>query len=196
MNRLVTAAVFVTVMTAGFSVLAEDFVAAAGLGDDAPQEIRLWDSTPPQPIVPSEPAEKQETGPDGLTRRFNVSVPRLFVHRPQHSSITDPTSANTNGDPATAVIVVPGGGFARLADEHEGSDVCRWLSSRGIMAFQLAYRTPTAKHERPFQAPVQDLQRAVELIRSRAGEFGVKPERDWSTRIFRRRPDRCNRSVR
>lgn len=175
MNKLATAAVIVFVMTAGVGVSAQNFVAAAGFGDNELQEIRLWDSTPPQPTVPSEPPEKQETGPDGLTRRFNVSVPRLFVHPPQYSSITDSTSTDPKRDPATVVIVVPGGGFARLADEHEGSDVCRWLSSRGIMAFQLAYRTPTAKHERPFQAPVQDLQRAVELIRSRATEFGVNP---------------------
>ena len=139
--------------------------AAAALA--APPEIILWPEGVPEPVVERDPAEQTVTGPDGLTRRFNVSNPRLFVHVPE----------KTEAHLRAAVIVVPGGGFARLADEHEGSDVCRWLNTHGIVAFQLAYRTPTNKQSQPEAGPVQDLHRAIRLVRLRAAEFQVDPNR-------------------
>ncbi|MDA1229742.1 MAG: alpha/beta hydrolase [Planctomycetota bacterium] len=133
----------------------------------APPEIILWTDGVPDPVVPSDPPEKTETAADGLTRRFNVSNPRLFVHSP----------AMHDSNPRAAVIVVPGGGFGRLADEHEGSDVCTWLNAQGIVAFQLAYRTPTNKQTPPESGPVQDLRRAISIVRARAAEFQVDPDR-------------------
>src|SRR5258708_390300 len=102
-------------------------------------EIPLWPQGMPEPVVPADPPEKTEKGPNGITRRSNVSRPRLFVYEPA-------AGAPRSG---AAVIVVPGGGFGRLADEHEGSDACSWLATNGIVAFQLAYRTPTNKHAEP-----------------------------------------------
>ena len=141
------------------------FSQGAALGD--PPEIILWPEGMPEPVVESDPAEQTVTGPDGLTRRFHVSNPRLFVHVPE----------KTVAGLRAAVIVVPGGGFGRLADEHEGSDVCRWLNAHGIAAFQLAYRTPTNKQSQPEAGPVQDLHRAIRLVRLRAAEFQVDPKR-------------------
>lgn len=133
----------------------------------APPEIILWPDGVPDPVVPSDPPESTVTAADGLTRRFNVSNPRLFVHVPE-----------SQGDSLRpAIIVVPGGGFGRMADEHEGSDVCPWLNEQGIAAFQLAYRTPTNKQEQPEAGPVQDLRRAMAIVRSRAAEFHVDPNR-------------------
>jgi len=141
------------------------FSHVAALAD--PPEIILWPDGVPEPAVESDPAEQTVMGPDGLTRRFNVSNPRLFVHVPEKSE----------DNRRAAVIVVPGGAFARLADEHEGSDVCRWLNTQGIVAFQLAYRTPTNKQSQPEAGPVQDLHCAIRLVRLRAAEFQVDPER-------------------
>ena len=138
-----------------------------GAAHAEPPEIILWPEGVPEPVVPSDPAEQTVTGPDGLTRRFHVSNPRLFVH----------VSKKTEASLRAAVIVVPGGAFARLADEHEGSDVCRWLNQHGIVAFQLAYRTPTNKQSQPEAGPVQDLRQAVRLVRTRAAEFQVDPNR-------------------
>lgn len=133
----------------------------------APPEIILWPDGVPGPVVPSDPPESAVKGVDGLTRRFNVSNPRLFVHVPE-----------SKGDSLrAAVIVVPGGGYGRMADEHEGSDVCPWLNEQGIAAFQLAYRTPTNKQVEPEAGPVQDLRRAIATVRSRAAEFHVDPNR-------------------
>ncbi|HQX50046.1 MAG TPA: alpha/beta hydrolase [Planctomycetaceae bacterium] len=133
----------------------------------APPEIILWPNGVPEPTVPTEPAETTVTAADGLTRRFYVSNPRLFVHAPE----------KTGDDLRAAVIVVPGGGYGRLADEHEGSDVCKWLNAQGIVAFQLAYRTPTNKQPNPETGPVQDLHRSIALVRQRAAEFHVDPDR-------------------
>ncbi|MCD6052429.1 MAG: xylanase [Verrucomicrobia bacterium] len=127
------------------------------------REIKLWPQGMQEPVVPAEPPEAAVKGPDGITRRSNVSQPRLFVHEP-------PAGVNRSG---AGVIVVPGGGFGRLADEHEGSDACEWLAKNGIVAFQLAYRTPTNKHTEPNAGPVQDTQKAVMEVRRLASELGI-----------------------
>ena len=73
-----------------------------------------------------------------------------------------------------AVIVCPGGGYARLASDHEGRQFGEWLNSLGVSAFVLQYRLgPRYRHP----APLQDAQRAIRLVRARAGEWGVDPAR-------------------
>ncbi|MEQ2009259.1 MAG: alpha/beta hydrolase [Limisphaerales bacterium] len=130
-------------------------------------EIHLWPKGTPEPVVPADPPEKIEKGADGTSRRYNVSQPRLFVHEP-------PAGVTRTG---AAVVVVPGGGFSKLADEHEGSEACVWLAKQGIVAFQLAHRTPTTKHKEPHAGPAQDVQRAVSEVRRRAAELKVDAKR-------------------
>lgn len=131
-----------------------------------PQEIILWPEGVPEPRVPAEPAEKVEKKADGIARRSNVSNPRLVVYDiPQ----TEPAKLRS------AVLIVPGGGFGILADEHEGSDVCRWLNQHGILAFLVLHRVPTGKMPVPNAAPVQDIQKAVQEVRRRAAEFQLDP---------------------
>lgn len=132
----------------------------------APPEIRLWPEGMPAPVVPSEPPETVEKGKDGIQRRTNVSQPRLFVFEPVEG--VKRTGA--------AVIVVPGGGFGVLADEHEGSEAAEWLAKQGIVGFQLAHRAPTNKHASPNEGPAQDIQKAVLEVRRRAAEFKVDPK--------------------
>lgn len=130
-------------------------------------EIPLWPQGMPEPVVAADPPEKTEKGPDGITRRSNVSQPRLFVHEPPAGV------ARTS----VGVVVVPGGGFGRLADEHEGSDACVWLAKQGIVAFQLAYRTPTTRHTQPHVGPAQDVQRAISEVRRKAAELKLDPKK-------------------
>lgn len=74
----------------------------------------------------------------------------------------------------TAVIVCPGGGYGFLAVGHEGEEVARWLNERGVAAFVLRYRiAPRYRHP----APLQDVQRAIRLVRSRAEQWQVNPQR-------------------
>ena len=121
----------------------------------------------PDPVVPQDPAELIDQSADGIQRRTNVSKPRLFVYPP--ASGVKRTGA--------AAIVVPGGGFGRLADQHEGSDAAEWLAKQGIVAFLLAHRTPTNMHSVPSLGPAQDLQKAVIEVRHHAQDYQVDPHK-------------------
>lgn len=74
----------------------------------------------------------------------------------------------------TAVVVCPGGGYRGLAIDHEGDQVARWLNSLGITAFVLKYRLGP-KYHHPTQ--LGDVQRAIRVVRNRATEFGIQPNR-------------------
>ena len=82
-----------------------------------------------------------------------------------------PPEASRNG---TAVLVCPGGGYGGLAVEHEGEDVAEWLNEHGITGFVLRYRHAPAHHH---PAPLDDAQRAIQLVRSRASEWGINTGR-------------------
>ncbi len=74
----------------------------------------------------------------------------------------------------TAVIVAPGGGYGALAANHEGRQVANYLNALGVTAFVLRYRLgPRYRHP----VPLGDAQRAIRLVRARAAEFGVSPDR-------------------
>jgi acetyl esterase/lipase len=73
----------------------------------------------------------------------------------------------------TAVIIAPGGGYVRMANTREGEQYASWLSTLGVTSFILHYRAQEFGHP----APLQDMLRAVRLVRSRAAEFGIDPAR-------------------
>lgn len=75
----------------------------------------------------------------------------------------------------TAIVVCPGGGYAHIAMEHEGKAVAEWLNGIGVAAFVLKYRHHGTGYGHP--APLLDVQRALRVVRSRAEEFGIKPDR-------------------
>jgi acetyl esterase/lipase len=93
------------------------------------------------------------------------------VHRPT-LTVFAPERGKANG---TAVIFCPGGGYVRLAvgSLTEGPPEARWLVERGATVFVLRYRMAEYGHP----APLRDVLRAVRLVRSRAAEFGVRPDR-------------------
>lgn len=76
----------------------------------------------------------------------------------------------------TAVLVIPGGAYAFLATETEGTPIAKAFAERGIAAFVLRYRLP-AEIKTGYKSigPLQDGQQALKLIRQRAAEFGVNP---------------------
>jgi acetyl esterase/lipase len=77
-------------------------------------------------------------------------------------------------DLRAAVIVMPGGGYGWLATNHEGRQIANWLNAMGITAFVLKYRLGPKYHH-----PVElgDAQRAIRMVRARANEFGVFPDK-------------------
>jgi len=73
-----------------------------------------------------------------------------------------------------AVVICPGGGYGHLAVGHEGKDVAEWLNSLGVAGCMLKYRLgPRYRHP----APLRDAQRAIRIVRSRAKEWGIDPQR-------------------
>ena len=75
---------------------------------------------------------------------------------------------------STAVIVCPGGGYGALAMDHEGVQIARWLNSLGISAFILKYRLGPKYHH---PAMINDAQRAIRTVRSRAVSLHIQPDR-------------------
>jgi acetyl esterase/lipase len=120
-----------------------------------------------QPIPNSKPVpDPEKIDSSGHPLRYSyskVSHPTLTVYLPP--------AGKANG---MAVIVCPGGGYLHLAYTHEGTDVAQWLNSLGITAFLLKYRLPSDETmiDKTI-GPLQDAQRAIQLVRQRAGEWGV-----------------------
>jgi acetyl esterase/lipase len=75
---------------------------------------------------------------------------------------------------STGVIVCPGGGYAHLAMDHEGTQIAAWLNNLGIGAYVLKYRLGP-KYHHPIE--LWDAQRAIRYVRSHAAELGVRPDR-------------------
>ena len=82
--------------------------------------------------------------------------------------------ADPNKSVGTAGVVCPGGGYGALAMDHEGKQIAEYLNEIGISAFVLKYRLGPRYHH---PAPLQDAQRAIRTVRSRAKEFKVDPGR-------------------
>src|SRR5262249_23600897 len=74
-------------------------------------------------------------------------------------------------------LVSPGGGYNILALDLEGTEVCEWLNSLGVTAVLLKYRVPKRAGQEKHAAALQDAQRALSLVRYRAKEFGIHPQR-------------------
>ncbi len=98
------------------------------------------------------------------------------------SMVTDPVitpffpeKGKANG---TAVIICPGGGYSRLAMDHEGTAVAKKFNDIGVTAFVLTYRLPSdAIMVDKTIGPLQDAQRAIQILRERAQEWGINPSR-------------------
>ena len=71
-------------------------------------------------------------------------------------------------------MVCPGGGYGGLAMDHEGKQIAEWLNNLGISAFVLKYRLGPRYHH-PIE--LQDAQRAIRMVRSRAADLNVAADR-------------------
>ena len=131
-------------------------------------EIRLWPG-----VAPNEPGN---IGAEVATRRSGEQPSTLRitnVSRPTLTVFTAPAD-KANG---AAVVVCPGGALRILAWDKEGTEVAEWLNSIGVTAFVLKYRVPTRQKEQRWLHGLQDCQRAMSLVRSRAKEFNLDPKR-------------------
>ncbi len=112
-----------------------------------PFTIRLWPGTPPCALGSED-----------------KDVPTLAVYPPDQAV-----------EPCPAVVICPGGGYARLAIEKEGSEIAQWLNSLGVTGIVLKYRLPADGYRHPI--PLRDAQRAIRTARGRALEWKLDPKR-------------------
>jgi acetyl esterase/lipase len=102
-----------------------------------------------------------------VTRISKVQIPQIEVFLPNKRSAT-----------GQGVIICPGGGYARLSYDWEGTDFAKLLNAHGIAAFVLKYRLPdslTSTH--PDQVPLLDAKQAIRMVRSRAKEWNINPNK-------------------
>ncbi|MEA3213178.1 MAG: hypothetical protein QOE70_6235 [Chthoniobacter sp.] len=147
-------------------------VALARLSFAVSEPIPLWAGDAPgekgdigEEKDTSKPTDHAVAGKP-LIRLGNVSKPTITVFPAPPDKV--------NG---CAVLVCPGGGYSILAWDLEGSEVCEWLNSIGVTGVLLKYRVPARKDRPRYEAPLQDTQRALGLVRQHAAEWGVDPQR-------------------
>lgn len=168
---------FVTVSYAILGLIAWNGQTSVWQPSPGHTQIAIWPKTAPgtPPI----------TGPETSTTREKEHLvagqPWTYVERVDRPTMTvySPTVRNTGA----AVVVFPGGGYWILAMDLEGTEVCDWVTAKGISCILLNYRVPGVDRE-PRSGPypksaiaLQDAQRTVGLVRFRAAEWHIDPHK-------------------
>ena len=126
----------------------------------------------PIPLYPNGVPNSKKAPATYMEKREGYSV----------SQVTEPTitpyfpeKGKANG---TAVIVFPGGGYINLTVTYEGEDIAKEFNKVGITTFVVKYRLPSDEiMVDKTIGPLQDAQRAIQIVRERATEWGVKPDK-------------------
>ena len=146
------------------------------LAGQAPEQIELWPGK-----VPDEPEnigpERTRMSPGLDKKQVEVTEPTRMITDVSKPTITiyRPAKERNTG---TGILICPGGGYWDLYWQLEGEEVANWVNSIGATGIILKYRVPRRPDEPkdlPARRPLQDAQRAVSLVRSKAGELGIDP---------------------
>ena len=151
---------------------------------DLRAQTNVWQPSPGHtqiPIWPKEPPDaKPAAGPETLQTDPKDPIagkPWFYVTNVSQPTITvySPKGKNTGA----AMVVFPGGGYEVLAIDLQGTEICDWLTSRGITAVLLKYRVPSRESDPYGQstAALQDAQRAIGLVRLHATEWHIDPHK-------------------
>jgi acetyl esterase/lipase len=142
------------------------------------QQILIWPNSVPDMADVSQPAERVEVtkAPDVVAGRpytaaYDVTSPTMTIFPPK--------GKNTGA----SMIVFPGGGFQILAMDLEGTEICDWMTAKGMTCVLLKYRVPKSNHywDKDCKCSItpkvpralQDAQRTIRLVRSRAQELNI-----------------------
>jgi len=142
--------------------------ACDGVSGAEPQIMSVWPSIPPGESSESLPeGEFTEGGTKFVAGKriyllTNVSKPELAIYKPEPSK-----------DTGVSVLICPGGGHRLLAYDLEGIEVAQWLNSIGVTGIVLKYRVPSRNPDFKCLAALQDVQRALSLVRSQSKELGL-----------------------
>ena len=132
-----------------------------------PSEVLLWPN--------GAPGSEGKGGKEIVRVTTNGEHVVSSVHNPSITPYLPPAAKATGA----AVIIAPGGGHREMWMDHEGHNLAKWLSERGVAAFVLKYRLARETNS-TYKVDVhalQDTQRAIRLVRSRAQEWRVAPDR-------------------
>lgn len=131
-------------------------------------KVRVWEGDPPGALRNNGYQETTEYVNGGNSPRISkVTDPELLVYLPEKRNET-----------TAAVIICPGGGYGRLAMDHEGFEIGEWFKAMGVAGIVLKYRLPSPLiMQSPENGPLQDAQEAVRIVRRRAGEWNIDPKR-------------------
>lgn len=132
----------------------------------SPAQVRipLYETIPNS--KPSVNKEKADSA-NGSIRITQVSIPTLTIYIPAVSSVK-----------TTAVVICPGGGYGMVAAGHEGFDIAKVFNEWGVAAFVVKYRLPDdAIMVDKSIGPLQDAQRAIQLVRQNAAQWNVDPDK-------------------
>lgn len=119
-----------------------------------------------------------DLAPGETTRLMGTKQPQRPGENPpvtRVEKITQPTytvhlAPEPNG---AAVVILPGGGFGKVVPDMEGTEAAEWLNQHGVSAFVVSYRTKQGRGDPGWKRPLQDAQRMLALVRSRADEWGL-----------------------
>ena len=130
----------------------------------APQVIPIW----PAGSLSADAASQHEVIAENAAHEHTVTN----IHNPTVTAYLPPPDKASG----VAIVIAPGGGHRFLSIDHEGYDVGKWLAGIGVAGFVLKYRLARAENS-PYSVEDadQDAQRAIRLIRSRAGEWRIDP---------------------
>jgi acetyl esterase/lipase len=130
------------------------------------------------------PDEAGTIGPEMVRMSPKLDRKQVEVTEPTRmiTDVTEPTitvyQPAQDKDTGTAILICPGGGYWDLYWQLEGEEVATWLNSLGVTGIILKYRVPRRPDDvqgEPARRPLQDSQRAISLVRSKAKQWGVDP---------------------
>lgn len=128
-------------------------------------KMNLWPNDSIPLSIPSNQTEQVES--TDIIRISKVQIPQIEIYLP-----------NKKGANGQAVIICPGGGYARLAYDWEGTDIAKLFNAHGIAAFVLKYRLPDSlSSTTPDQVPLVDAKQAINIVRSHAIEWNIHPDK-------------------
>jgi len=159
-------------------MIAADAPVTAKSDAPAPLVVELWLGTAPDESDPNIGPERIKTSPKLERKQVEVTESTKLI-----TGVTKPTITlyrPAGKESGTAILICPGGGYWDLYWQLEGEEVAAWLNSVGITGIILKYRVPRRPDDvkgEPARRPLQDAQRAVSLVRSRAAEWGIDPQR-------------------
>jgi acetyl esterase/lipase len=146
-------------------------------------EANVWQPPPGHTQVPiwpgAVPDARPAAGPEGAAPSTDLVAGRTVVLVTNVSQPTMTVYSPKGKNTGIAVVVFPGGGYMCLAIDLEGTEICDWLTSRGITAVLLKYRVPVKKVPPYGESPpaLEDAQRTLGLVRFHAAKWHINPRK-------------------